>query len=399
MNKRRNFFGTNVRVLIALICLGYIFYVYNSSEEREYVSDSYITTTKAQNIDLLNSFANTTHIDENLSVFANIDKNGARLEDQLNAFNKAINNNKYFCLSYKKSSEWFPQSQEARRILEENWPKIVELMKDKFFYESKWEFWLPKDIVIVKNSSMLWISGMEFEDIFEGKTLTRKELPKYLTSTKIFNTWRGEFLWTSFDLKAYGYAEFLDFTNAKNEKITTKPAEGQSMIYSMTKNKKKWNGLSIAEYNSKKFNEMKNYLELPEDKMTLNDWNTETESLKNKKTSYSAEWYYNSLEEYINLLKQSAPNHQIKETYISNNKVLLETEDDYIGLFFDNNNIFVDDYEDIKEKTAYINQNYTIRDIYYFIDKSQFTLSVIQEDEIKDCQLPVRNNIFLPNKK
>lgn len=143
---------------------------------------------------------------------------------------------------------------------------------------------------------------------------------------------------------------------------------------------------------------MKEFLEKPESEMTLNDWNAETEAIKNKKTSYSAEGYYNSLENYVETLKQASNNSEIKEIKISDNKILLETEDDYIGIFFDKNDVFVDDYANIKEKTAYINQNYTIKDIYYFIDKNQFTLSEIKKEDIEKCQLPVRNNIFLPKK-
>lgn len=398
MSKKRNFFGTNVRIWIALICICYIFYVYHKSDKNNYISDSYVRTSQSQELELLNSFANATHINETKTVFANIEKDWARYNDQINALNKALDNSKYFCLSYKKSSNWFPQSEEAKKILEKHWKDIVTLMKDQFFYESKWEFGLPKDTIIVKNSSMLSISWMEFEDYFEWQSLKREDLPKYLTSSKIFKTGRWEFLWTSFDLQAYGYAEFLDFTTEKNSKISWKESEDQKMIFSMIKNKKKWNGLSINEYNSKKFHEMKEFLEKPESEMTLNDWNAETEAIKNKKTSYSAEGYYNSLEDYVETLKQASNNSEIKEIKISDNKILLETEDDYIGIFFDKNDVFVDDYADIKEKTAYINQNYTIKDIYYFIDKNQFTLSEIKKEDIEKCQLPVRNNIFLPKK-
>lgn len=390
---KKNNLWTNIRILLIVLTILFLWVKTLSQYKIEYITDSIISPYGGNDSSVFNSFVNANHINPSLLVYTNLQwvPWGSFLE-QKEKVDKAINKSKYFCLNYKPLKNTFSQSEEAKEILKTYSKEIVSLMGDKNFYDTQWEFWLPEDIVLVKNSSMLWISWAEFKKFFPWVELSRSELPKILPSEGMFTTGRWEFLWTSFPITAYGLAEIVWFSEAKNEQIEADWIQNGHMVYAIKKHKKLWNGLSIKEHNEKKLNELLAFFSLAPHEMTLNGLNVETEDIRWKQESQSARGYYTSIDEYLHKLEGDYQKIPFDK---NSNVVILETEREYLWIFIDTDNVFTADYEKQKVKTDYLNQNYTIRDIYYFIDKSQFKLEEINKEDISQCKTPIQNNLFI----
>lgn len=134
---------------------------------------------------------------------------------------------------------------------------------------------------------------------------------------------------------------------------------------------------------------------------SLFDINIITEDIKLKRGSQSAQGYYSSMEEYMNILKENSEQNNIKYTVheipYSKNRVLVETETEFLGVVFDEEKKFYSQFKEKENLASFNNQNYTIGTIYYFIDKDLFTVKQVTEDKGKNCSYLVRNNLLIDN--
>lgn len=403
-NLAHKYFWTTIRVLIVLIAVVYIVNSFYKQRDLAVKGETVLSEFKGDIKDktTLKTLINSSHYYKDgrlqIALLKTPDTSKELVPETLKVFEKAVAANEYFCFEYKDQKKAFPASEKARDILQKHQKEIIDFMKDEQYKEANGKFGLPKNIVIGKNTAGLTLSESEYNNFF-GKEISRAELPKILVSKTPFEVGKGTLYDTTFPQIAHALTSVVDFTKERNSKMSEEK-EGQHILYTVKKKKKVGNGLSIPEFNEKQYTALKEIFSKPN--VTLRDINIVTEDLTLKRTSQSAQGYYNSIDEYLSSLEETAKqkNIQYNIQYIDGykNRLIVETDKEYIGLFFDDTQLFYKDFKEKEKLASFNNQNYTLGTIYYFIDPNIFLIKPVSEEEARKCDYYVRNNLIIDNR-
>ena len=360
--------------IIKYICLFFIIvYIFYPSKEEKIKKNISNKQTIISNI-----LTNENILYEDLATlktswFIDIENNIISLATPFDKSDKIISNltsllnsiNNISCIKYNKQS--FPISNLAKNILEENKDYFLTLIWSWNNIDLTNKYWITWNILLTSNNTPKIISNIEAEKYFWK--IDENDFPKYYLSRIPYKAWNWTFFWYKFKIYSYSLVKFNNI-NYKNDTWDSK--NWNKLIFTISKSKKNWNGLIINKFNNKQLADLTKLLK--KSNITLDEINIDNENLYSKIETYWAQWYYENIDSYIKKLKEVSVKNK-KEfdiIKISDYKYIYETNEEYIWIIFDNDNILENSKPDIKEKLSLSKKSYNISNTIYFIDKDLF---------------------------
>jgi len=398
MNKIKEIFRLRIffKVILPIIALIYIFYPSNIErlekqlqKRQTLLFEMEVKNANNETFNLLSTFKNswfvTIYGNNVLFALSNQYKDGTLkyINDVLNWNNKTD-----ICIIHNNNIFW--KTDMARDILKTKQNEIIAFVWTWQYVEPNGKFNLPQNVIIARNPQNKLLDSLEFEKYFWK--VSNDDIWKRIISKIPYTSWNWVFLGYDFKNIAYASVE-LKKINTLNE-INWEQWTWTHLIFSITKWKKKWNGLIINEYNNKALSLLTNIIHNSKN-ISIELLNIENENISSKKNTYWSDWFYSSKEDFIkNIISFWKKNNiMVKELKLENsqdNISILENENEYILVYFDKDDKLLSSKEDIKMKIAVSKQNYQIGEIIYFLDKNKF-----EKIDGENCDFKIRNGAIL----
>lgn len=284
----------------------------------------------------------------------------------------------------------FWATQTWKTIIEKHWNELLAMAGSWLFVDPKWAFWIPNNVIVAKNPQTKLLDSIEFEKYFwkYGNDV----LWKRILSKIPFNAGNWTFLWYDFKNNAYAYSlveNIVTMDEVRGEQWTW-----THLIFVASKSKKSWNWLIISEYNNSILKLLLGLFNKKE--LSISDIDLENENISLKKSTYWSVWFYSNVKEYSDIVlnfsqKQWKPSSILYEEW---DRIILETEDEYLFLFFDKADSLLSSRKDIVSKIAVSKKSYQIGETIYLLDKNRF---IVKTWNMKDCDFIVRNGAVSKN--
>lgn len=280
--------------------------------------------------------------------------------------------------------ELFWSSELGRKIIEEHWNELLQMAWSWLFIDPKWTFWIPSNVIVAKNPQTKLLDSIEFEKYFG--VYGNDVLWKRILSKIPYDSWNGTFLWYDFKNNAYAYSLVENIVTV--DEVRWEQWTWTHLIFVASKSKKSWNWLIISDYNKSVLSLLKWLFD--KNDLSISDIDLENENISSKKSTYWSVWFYEWVKEYSKVVSDFAnkKNRRSNIVFESKDRIIMETDEEYLFMYFDENDSLLSSRSDIVSKIAVSKKNYQIWETIYLLDKNRF---IAKKWNMKDCDFIVRN--------